>query len=164
MFGYAWAQVSAHPARLSAVLSAIALGTLFLAATAVFAATSSAGLRAIAAAPLTAADVVVDRDPAAADPDADWPALVLDHPDVTATAPVHADTVQLVTDGLRATTTVYSVSERPELRWFDLAEGTWPTDATEVVADAPTLDSAGLAVGDTVRRRGGIRSGYDVAA
>lgn len=153
MFGYAWAQVSAHPARLSAVLSAIALGTLFLAATAVFAATSSAGLRAIAAAPLTAADVVVDRDPAAADPDADWPALVLDHPDVAATAPVHADTVQLVTDGLRATTTVYSVSERPELRWFDLAEGTWPTDATEVVADAPTLDSAGLAVGDTVRLR-----------
>lgn len=153
MLAYAWAQVIAHPARLAAVLSAIVLGTLFLAATAVFAATSSAGLRVVAAAPLTAADVIVDRDPEAADPGAGWPEAVAEHPDVTATAPIHAATVQLLTDDLRAVTTLYSVSDRPELRWFALAEGEWPSDATEMVADAPTLDSAGLEVGDTVRLR-----------
>ncbi|WP_017587973.1 FtsX-like permease family protein [Nocardiopsis ganjiahuensis] len=151
MLGYAWAQVTAHPLRLAAVLAAITLGTLFLAATGVFTATSAAGMRLVAAAPLTAADVVVDRDPQAPDPGADWPARVAEHPDVTATAPVHARTVQLVTDGVRATTNVYSVSDRPELRWFELAEGAWPAAADEVVADAPTLESAGLTVGDTLR-------------
>ncbi|WP_159942581.1 MULTISPECIES: FtsX-like permease family protein [unclassified Nocardiopsis] len=151
MLGYAWAQILAHPARLAAVLSAIVLGTLFLAATAVFAATSAAGLRVVAAAPLAAADVVVDRDPRAPDPGAGWPASVAEHPDVTATAPIHASTVQLVTDDIRATTNVYSVSDHPRLRWFELVEGEWPADSDEVVADAPTLESSGLAVGDTVR-------------
>ncbi|MFD3686887.1 FtsX-like permease family protein [Nocardiopsis sp. NPDC058631] len=150
MLGYAWAQIVAHPARLASVLSAIVLGTLFLAATAVFAATSSAGLRIVAAAPLSAADVIVDRDPEAADPGAGWPAQVAEHPDVTATAHIHAGTVQLVTDGIRATANLYSISGQDELRWFELAEGEWPTNAAEMVADAPTLDSAGLAVGDTV--------------
>ncbi|GAA1446984.1 ABC transporter permease [Nocardiopsis tropica] len=150
MLGYAWAQIAAHPARLASVLSAIVLGTLFLAATAVFAATSSAGLRIVAAAPLSAADVIVDRDPEAADPGVGWPAQVAEHPDVTATAPLHAGTVQLVTDEIRATANLYSVSDRDELRWFELAEGEWPANADEMVADAPTLDSAGLAVGDTV--------------
>ncbi|MGW8531681.1 FtsX-like permease family protein [Nocardiopsis sp. NPDC055824] len=150
MPGYAWAQTAAHPARLASVLSAIVLGTLFLAATAVFAATSSAGLRIVAAAPLSAADVIVDRDPEAADPGAGWPEQVAEHPDVTATAPLHAGTVQLVTDEIRATANLYSISDRDELRWFELAEGEWPANAAEMVADAPTLDSAGLAVGDTV--------------
>ncbi|XKK36834.1 FtsX-like permease family protein [Nocardiopsis sp. ARC36] len=150
MPGYAWAQIAAHPARLASVLSAIVLGTLFLAATAVFAATSSAGLRIVAAAPLSAADVIVDRDPEAADPGAGWPEQVAEHPDVTATAPLHAGTVQLVTDQIRATANLYSISDRDELRWFELAEGEWPANAAEMVADAPTLDSAGLAVGDTV--------------
>ncbi|MEU0237400.1 FtsX-like permease family protein [Nocardiopsis sp. NPDC006198] len=155
MPGYAWAQIAAHPARLASVLSAIVLGTLFLAATAVFAATSSAGLRIVAAAPLSAADVIVDRDPEAADPGAGWPEQVAEHPDVTATAPLHAGTVQLVTDEIRATANLYSISDRDELRWFELAEGEWPANAAEMVADAPTLDSAGLAVGDTVSLLGG---------
>ncbi|WP_433699001.1 FtsX-like permease family protein [Nocardiopsis sp. CA-288880] len=150
MLGYAWAQIAAHPARLASVLSAIVLGTLFLAATAVLAATSSAGLRVVAAAPLSAADVIVDRDPEAADPGAGWPEQVAEHPGVTATAPLHAGTVQLVTDEIRATANLHSVSDRDELRWFELAEGEWPANAAEMVADAPTLDSAGLAVGDTV--------------
>ncbi|MES0832402.1 FtsX-like permease family protein [Nocardiopsis tropica] len=150
MPGYAWAQTAAHPARLASVLSAIVLGTLFLAATAVFAATSSAGLRIVAAAPLSAADVIVDRDPEAADPGAGWPEQVAEHPDITATAPLHAGTVQLVTDEIRATANLYSISDRDELRWFELAEGEWPANAAEMVADAPTLDSSGLAVGDTV--------------
>ncbi|MEE2048871.1 ABC transporter permease, partial [Nocardiopsis tropica] len=114
MPGYAWAQTAAHPARLASVLSAIVLGTLFLAATAVFAATSSAGLRIVAAAPLSAADVIVDRDPEAADPGAGWPEQVAEHPDVTATAPLHAGTVQLVTDEIRATANLYSISDRDE--------------------------------------------------
>ncbi|MFJ9556016.1 FtsX-like permease family protein [Nocardiopsis sp. NPDC101807] len=150
MPGYAWAQIVAHPARLASVLSAIVLGTLFLAATAVFAATSSAGLRIVAAAPLSAADVIVDRDPEAADPGAGWPEQVAEHPGVTATARIHAGTVQLVTDEIRATANLYSISDRDELRWFELAEGEWPANAAEMVADAPTLDSAGLEVGDTV--------------
>ncbi|MFL1376372.1 MULTISPECIES: FtsX-like permease family protein [unclassified Nocardiopsis] len=151
MFAQAWAQVTAHPSRQAAVLAAVVLGTLFLAATAVFTATSAAGLRMVAAAPLSAADVVVDRDPRGPDPGADWPERVAAHPDVTALAPVHARTVELATGEVRATTNVYSVPDRPELRWFDLAEGTWPANAAEVVADAPTLDAAGLAVGDTAR-------------
>ena len=126
MLGYAWAQVSAHPLRLAAVLAAITLGTLFLAATGVFTATASAGMRMVAAAPLSAADLIVDRDPQAPDPGPEWTAQVAEHPDVTAIAPVHAATVQLVTDDIRATTNVYSVSDRPGLRWFELAEGEWP--------------------------------------
>lgn len=151
MFAHALSGITARPARLAAVLAAIVLGTLFLAATAVFTATSAAGMRLVAAAPLTAADVIVDRDPDAPDPGADWPAHIAGHPGVTATAPVHAATVELVTGQARATTNVYSVADRPELRWFELSEGVWPTGADEVVADGPTLESAGLAVGDTVR-------------
>ncbi|MEE2039000.1 ABC transporter permease [Nocardiopsis sp. CT-R113] len=151
MTALAWSQVRAHPARLAAVLLAIVLGTAFLAATSVFAATSAAGLRVVAAAPLTAADVVVDHDPEADDQEPAWPGLVADHPDVTAVTPVHARTVELATDDQRATANVYSVADAPSLRWFDLAAGAWPAAADEVVADTATLSTAGLTVGDTVR-------------
>lgn len=147
----AWAQIRAYPARLAAVLLAVVLGTLFLAATAVFSTTSGAGLRAVAAAPLTAADVVVDRDPEATDPGPGWSAPVAEHPDVIAVTEHHARTVQIATDDLRGSANVYSVADRPGLRWFDLAEGTWPASADEVVADAATLEALGLAVGDSVR-------------
>ncbi|MEU3018870.1 FtsX-like permease family protein [Nocardiopsis sp. NPDC007018] len=155
MLNLAWAQLRAHPARLFAVLLAVVLGTLFLAATAVFSSTSSAGLRAVAAAPLTVADVVVDLDPQGADPGPDWADRVAAHPDVTAVAPVHARTVEVVTDALRGTANVYGLADDPGLRWFDLVEGDWPTGPDEVVADTATLESLGLAVGDTVRLVGG---------
>ncbi|GAB3700684.1 FtsX-like permease family protein [Nocardiopsis oceani] len=151
MLSLAWAQLRAHPARLFAVLLSIVLGTLFLAATAVFSGTSAAGLRAVAAAPLSAADVVVDRDSNAPDPRADWPDEVAEHPDVTAVAPQHARTVQLATDDRRGTANVYSIAEETELRWFDLVEGAWPAAPDEVVADTATLEAAGIAVGDSVR-------------
>ncbi|WP_304452701.1 FtsX-like permease family protein [Nocardiopsis sp. YSL2] len=151
MLGYAWAQIRAYPVRLTAVLLAIVLGTTFLAATAVFTSTSAAGLRAVAAAPLSAADVVVDLDPEAADPGPEWPDLVADHPDVAVVAPYHARTVELLTDDQRATTNVYSIAAEPELRWFDLEEGVWPSATDEIIADSTTLEAAGLAIGDTVR-------------
>ncbi|GAA1466460.1 FtsX-like permease family protein [Nocardiopsis exhalans] len=147
----AWAQIRAYPARLLSVLLAIVLGTLFLAATAVFSTTSNAGLRAVAAAPLTAADLIVDRDTEAADPGPDWPDPIAAHPDITAVTEYHARTVQLVTDGLRGSANVYSIADDPGLRWFDLTEGTWPTSPGEVVADTATLDALDLRVGDPVQ-------------
>ncbi|WP_017624817.1 FtsX-like permease family protein [Nocardiopsis chromatogenes] len=155
MLGHAWAHVRARPARLAAVLLAVALGTAFLAATAVFTATSAAGLRMVAAAPLTGADVVVDRDPEAtgADPapDPDWADRLADRPGIAAAAPVHARTVQLSTGGRRGTANLYSIADRPELRWFDLAEGRWPEAPDEVVADPETVGDTGLAVGGEMR-------------
>ncbi|GHC95250.1 ABC transporter permease [Nocardiopsis terrae] len=151
MLSLAWAQTRAHPARLAAVLLAIVLGTLFLAATAVFSATSDAGMRAVAAAPLAAADVVVDRDPESTDPGPDWTDMVADHPDIGAVTAYHARTVRLATGERRGEANVYSFADEPELRWFDLAEGVWPTAPDEVVADTATLDALGLSVGDTVR-------------
>lgn len=151
MLSFAWAQIRAYPARLTAVLLAIALGSAFLAATAVFLSTSAAGLRVMAAAPLSAADVVVDRDPEAAGHGPDWPGLVAGHPEITAVSAFHARTLQLVTDDQRATTNVYSISNEPDLRWFDLSEGSWPTSPDQVVADSATLGAAGLALGDAVR-------------
>lgn len=150
MFSVAWAQVRAKPSRLAAVLAAIVLGTLFLAATAVFASTAAAGLRAVAAAPLTAADVVVDQGQDATGLGADWPEPVSDHDGVTAVSPFHASTEQMTGDHTRGTANVYSLAEQPELRWFDLEEGGWPAAADEVVADRPTLDAAGLSIGDTL--------------
>lgn len=150
MISIAWAQIRANGTRLTAVLAAIVLGTLFLAATAVFASTAAAGLRAVAAAPLTAADVVVDQDRDATGISADWPDLASDHDGVAAVSPYHASTEQLVADDMRGTANVYSIAEQPELRWFGLEEGEWPTTADEVVTDRPTLDAAGLSLGDTL--------------
>ncbi|GAB3440019.1 FtsX-like permease family protein [Streptomonospora sediminis] len=143
-----WAQIRTYPARLVAILVAITLGVGFLAATAVFAATSSAGLQATAAAPLTRADVVVQPDEAPEDPG--WFRRIEGNSAVSAVAPVHARTVQLTTPDQRATTTVYSVAQQPALRWFELAEGRWPAASDEVVADAQTLQDAGLSVGADV--------------
>ncbi|WP_431872164.1 FtsX-like permease family protein [Nocardiopsis eucommiae] len=154
MLNLAWAQIRSHPTRHLAVLLAVVLGTLFLAATSVFSSTSEAGLRAVAAAPLTAADVVVDRDPETADPGSDWPSAVAEHPDVETVTEVHARTVQVATDDLRGTANVHGLADDPGLRWFDLAEGDWPVGTDEVVADSDTLESLGLRVGDTVRFTG----------
>lgn len=155
MLAHAWAHVRARPARLAAVLLAVALGTAFLAATAVFTATSAAGLRMVAAAPLTGADVVVDRDQEAvgadSEPDPDWADRLADEPGIAATAPVHARTVQLSTGDRRGTATVSSIADRTGLRWFDLAEGRWPEAPDEVVADPETVADTGLAVGGDVR-------------
>ncbi|MDA2803592.1 FtsX-like permease family protein [Nocardiopsis suaedae] len=153
MLGHAWAHVRARPARLAAVLLAVALGTAFLAATAVFTATSAAGLRMVAAAPLTGADVVVDRDPeaAGADSEPDWADRLADRPGIAATAPVHARTVQLSTGDRRGTANVSTIADRPGLRWFDLDEGRWPEAPDEVVADPETVAGTGLAVGGDVR-------------
>ena len=150
MISIAWAQIRANAGRLTAVLAAIVLGTLFLAATAVFASTAAAGLRAVAAAPLTAADVVVEQDQDATGLGADWPDQVSDHDGVTEVSPYHASTEQLVADDMRGTANVYSIAEQPELRWFDLEEGEWPASADEVVTDRSTLDAAGLSLGDTL--------------
>lgn len=147
----AWAQIRAYPARLLAVLLSVVLGTLFLAATAVFSATSAAGLRAVAAAPLTAADLIVDRDTEAADPGPDWSDPIADHPDVTAVTEYHARTVQLATEDRRGSANIYSIADDPGLRWFDLTGGTWPATPDEVVADTATLDALDLQVGDPVQ-------------
>lgn len=101
MISIAWAQIRANATRLTAVLAAIVLGTLFLAATAVFASTAAAGLRAVAAAPLTAADVVVEQGGDATGISADWPDLVSDHDGVTAVSPYHASTEQLLAEDMR---------------------------------------------------------------
>lgn len=161
MLNLAWAQIRSHPARLLAVLLAVVLGTLFLAATAVFSSTSAAGLRAVAAAPLTVADVVVDRDPEAVDPGPDWASAVAEHPHVETVTEVHARTVQVATDDLRGTANVYGLADDPGLRWFDLAEGDWPVSRHEVVADTDTLESLGLRVGDTVRVSGNRTNGSE---
>ncbi|WP_017557281.1 FtsX-like permease family protein [Nocardiopsis baichengensis] len=147
----AWAHVRARPVRLAAVLLAVALGTAFLAATAVFTATTNAGLRAVAAAPLSAADVVVDRDPDAAAPGPDWADGIAERSGIAAVAPVHARTVQLLTEERRGTANVSGIAERPDLRWFEPAEGRWPEAPGEVMADPATVRDAGLGVGDRVR-------------
>ncbi|QBI53075.1 ABC transporter permease [Streptomonospora litoralis] len=146
MLASVWAQIRTYPARLVAILIAITLGVAFLAATAVFASTSSAGLRATAAAPLTQADVVVQPGPDAQE-DPDWYRPIEDGSTVSAVAPMYARTVQLVTSEQRATTNVYSVADAPGLRWFDLARGRWPSAPDEVLADTGTLEDAGLSVG-----------------
>ncbi|MDE3720693.1 FtsX-like permease family protein [Nocardiopsis sp. N85] len=153
MITHALARLRAHPGRRFAVLMAIVIGTAFLAATAVFTATSAAGLRAVAAAPLNTADVVVDHDPESADPEPDWAAEVTAHPDVVAATAFHARTRQLVTEERRAIANVYSLAAEPSLRWFDLEEGRWPASPTEVVVDTETLEQAGLALGDRIRLR-----------
>ncbi|TQN32554.1 putative ABC transport system permease protein [Haloactinospora alba] len=151
MIADSWAQLRAYPARLVAIVLAVTLGVGFLAATAVFSSTSSAGLRSVAAAPLTGADVYVEatEEPSSGQ----WLEHVRKRPDVASANPSHARTVQARTGGQRLTATALTLPADPQLRWFDLASGSWPEETDEVMADSAALSDAGLDVGSTLEMR-----------
>lgn len=151
MIADSWAQLRAYPARLVAIVLAVTLGVGFLAATAVFSSTSSAGLRSVAAAPLTGADVYVEATEDSSS--GQWLEHVRERPEVASANPSHAQTVQARTDEQRLTATALMLPADPQLRWFDLASGSWPEKADEVMADSAALSDAGLDVGSTVEMR-----------
>jgi putative ABC transport system permease protein len=149
----AWAQVRTYPARLLAIIAAVLLATGFLAATATFAGTSSEGLRLTAAAPLTTADIALDADATVHDPD--WYRAAAGVPHVRTVDPQYARTVSVFGGDRRGSASVQSIAATPEVRWFDLDRGSWPTGAGQVVADQRTLDDLGVAVGDSLVFRHG---------
>ena len=150
-FALAWSQVRAHPGRLVAIVAAVALATGFLAATATIAGTSGEGLRLTAAAPLTTADIVLD----AAVPDPDWYRAAATVPNVRTVDPQYARTVSVFGGRRRGSANVQSIPATPRVRWFAIAEGTWPAAADQVVADRRTLTDLGVGVGARlVFRRG----------
>lgn len=149
----AWSQVRAQPARLVAVIAAVALSTGFLAATATFAATSREGLRLTAAAPLTRADVVLDADATVHDPY--WFQAAAGVPGVRTIDPQYARTVTVSGGARRGSANVQSIAATPEVRWFQLSWGTWPAGPTQVVADVSTLRDIGVDVGARLTLRQG---------
>lgn len=153
IFALAWSQVRTQPARLLAIVAAVMLATGFLAATATFAGTSGEGLRLTAAAPLTRADIVADAGDQVRDPR--WFRAVADVPGVRTTDPQYARTVTVFGGARRGSANVQSIAATPEVRWFRLAEGAWPTGADQVVADQATLTDLGVRVGDTLAFRHG---------
>ncbi|GGM06058.1 ABC transporter permease [Micromonospora yangpuensis] len=150
IFSLAWAQVRTYPGRLLAILVAVALATGFLAATATFAATSSEGLRLTAAAPLTTADIVVEAPDSVHDRNWYEAAKV---PNVRTVDPQYVRTVSVFGGSRRGSANVQSVATTPEVRWFQLDRGSWPTRADQVVADRRTLDDLGVDVGDNLTFR-----------
>ncbi|MCI4065307.1 ABC transporter permease [Micromonospora sp. R77] len=146
IFALAWAQVRTYPARLLAIIAAVLLATGFLAATATFAATSGEGLRLTAAAPLTTADILLDAGGSVHDPG--WYRAAAEVPGVRTVDPQYARTVSVFGGDRRGSANVQSIAATPEVRWFDLDHGSWPTGAGQVVADQRTLDDLGVGVGD----------------
>ncbi|MEU4425097.1 ABC transporter permease, partial [Actinoplanes sp. NPDC024001] len=153
IFALAWSQLRTYPARLFAIIAAVTLATGFLAATATFAATSSEGLRRTAAAPLTTADIVLDADDTVRDPA--WFDAAVTVPGVRSLDPQFARTVSVFGGSRRGSANVQSIAATPQVRWFQLDRGAWPTGPGQVVADQRTLDDLGVDLGATLMFRHG---------
>nr|ACR33056.1 ABC transporter associated permease [Actinoplanes garbadinensis] len=153
IFALAWSQLRAYPARLFAIVAAVMLATGFLAATATFAATSGEGLRRTAAAPLTTADIVLDADDTVRDPA--WYEAAAAVPGVRSVDAQYARTVSVFGGSRRGSANVQSIAATPQVRWFTLDRGAWPTGPGQLVADQRTLDDLGIDVGATLTVRHG---------
>ena len=145
IFTLAWSQVRSNPGRLLAIVAAVVLATGFLAATATFASTSDEGLRLTAAAPLTTADIVLDAGDKVQDPS--WYRAAAGVPGVRTLDPQFARTVSVFGGARRGSANVQSIPATPQVRWFDIDEGAWPSAAGQVVADRRTLTDLGVGVG-----------------
>ncbi|SDT81005.1 FtsX-like permease family protein [Actinoplanes derwentensis] len=153
IFTLAWSQVRSNPGRLLAIVAAVVLATGFLAATATFASTSDEGLRLTAAAPLTTADIVLDAGDTVHDPN--WYQVTGGVPGVRTVDAQFARTVSVFGGARRGSANVQSIPATPQVRWFDIDEGAWPSAAGQVVADRRTLTDLGVGVGATLVFRQG---------
>ncbi|PRZ41494.1 MacB-like protein [Antricoccus suffuscus] len=147
MLKTAWAELKHRPTRLVAVLVAIAIGTAFASAAAVFGSTAGAAIERAVAQPLAPADVVVSMetdDPAAVDKAGQ---ALRDDPSVSASAMIGLGFFDIVDDSA-ATMRVESDPGAASLRTTELSAGAWPKDAAQVTLDPGTAKARGLHVGD----------------
>lgn len=159
----AWNQTKHRPTRLVAVLLAIAIGTGFAAAAAVFSSTSGKAIEKAIAEPLTRADVVVR-------PPGDYGKQNLDSPGsllntITDTSGISAvASIAFISLQLENGTTINAQADPgPRLRTQTLTAGAWPSADNQVVLGTQTTKSADVHIGEkiTVSDQGGA---YDVNA
>ncbi|SDO98396.1 putative ABC transport system permease protein [Actinopolyspora xinjiangensis] len=142
--------------RLSAAGLAIVLGVGFVAATLVFTGTMQSSIRHMVAAPNLAADIVVTDDTAGiAEQEGDDQRQrrlrkVRNTEGVAAAVPRTESYANASWAGERYSVEVNRLPERDSLRWYELAEGSYPGSADEVVLSQRAAESANISPGETI--------------
>ncbi|TRY18674.1 FtsX-like permease family protein [Tessaracoccus rhinocerotis] len=139
-------EIRLHPGRFVATLLAIAISVGFIAAISTVVNTESEAIGRSNALPLSRADVVVigQYD------DAAGTIAAIEGVDGVRAAATGMTNIAMLSAGDSSVLTNLLEVPREEFRWAELAEGRWPTGATEVALSTDGLGKLGVAVGDTV--------------
>ena len=141
----AWTQLRAYPSRMVAVVLAIVLGVGFVAATLVFGSTYRAGLGAELSARYVPVDVVVTGSS-----NDDQQQLLQTIGAVDGVEHVESQPTawtEFSGPAARGLLRLDTVSTDEELRWFDLASGTWPAADDQILIDEATAAANSLQIG-----------------
>lgn len=142
-----------HPARLVAVVLAIAISVAFLTACLVFTSTETRAIGRSLTARTSASDVVVGLSERATARLLDDLAAV---PGVAHVEPSYTADVEFGSARGAGQLTLDSLSRDERLRWATLSAGRWPRGPTELAVDPTTAEQNGVGVGQdlTVARPG----------
>ncbi|MSW65449.1 MAG: ABC transporter permease, partial [Actinobacteria bacterium] len=138
------AQVRANAGRLIASMTAIVIAVAFVVATLVLNQTAKSTVLEAVGAQYTGTDFVLSSTEF--EPLGDQAGAVAAVPGVTAVAPAWDTSLQAVLPGTTGAryVSIGAVADAPELRWQQLAGGSFPTGPGEIVLSA----DSGAAVGD----------------
>lgn len=145
MFRSAVAELRANPGRFGAVFLAIVLGVAFAAGTLVFTASVNAALGRSVAVDVSKVDVVVSGS-----------AAPLDISRIEAVAGVRRVEPALETysdfagPGGHGYLQLRNVPTDPAMRWYSLASGRWPANASEIAVDSGTATRRSWQVGSKI--------------
>ena len=141
----AWSQISGKPSRIVATVIAIVIGVGFACAALVFTSTFQRDLAARVSAPYAGADVVVTPQ---TDLPSDQLARKIDAvPGVATAVPLYSAGLRYHSTASHGYLSLTSVPAEKQLRWADLVDGDWPSDATQIVVARDAATAGNLPIG-----------------
>ena len=144
MFADAWRELRHHPGRIVATLVAIAISVGFMAAVSIFVDTQASALGKMMALATSKADVVVDvQSPKQGVTTQQLEKAVQGADAVTAAEPAVNGYAALSTEQASVYVNLYGLPSE-QFRWASLAQGDWPSGATEVALSQQVADKLGV--------------------
>jgi len=145
MFRSAVAELRANPGRFGAVFLAIVLGVAFAAGTLVFTASVNAALGRSVAADVSKVDVVVSGSAAPLNI-----SRIGTVPGVRHVEPALETNSDFAGPGGHGYLQLRNVPTDPAMRWYSLASGRWPANASEIAVDSGTATRRSWQVGSKI--------------